>query len=107
MPKVFKMAGYKTYGIGKVFHENEFVMMQKADTWTVPVYTWLSNMRRPPSFIQPYQGPWINDPDVADDYFADGQAARLAAELITDVLSVDYTTQSTPWFLAVGLWKPQ
>jgi hypothetical protein len=107
LPKLFKLAGYNTYGLGKVFHENEYRLMQQSDQWTVPMYTWMTNMKRPPSFTKPYVGTWISSPDVRDDYFSDGQAATLAATLLTDVLSRDYERSGTPWFLAVGLWKPQ
>jgi hypothetical protein len=59
-------------------------------------------LARPPVFPKPYVGTWISQPNVTDDFYADGQAAELSAGLIEDVLS----TQPKPWFLAVGLWKP-
>ena len=108
LPKLFKLAGYRTYGIGKVFHENEFTLMQRADTWTVPMFSWVDKLTRAPVFSKPYEGTWIASPDVEDDFFADGQAARLAADLISDVLSPkNASSDDSPWFLAVGLWKPQ
>lgn len=107
LPKLFKVAGYNTYGIGKIFHENEYRLMQQSDQWTVPMYSWITKLKRPPSFTKPYVGTWISSPDVRDDYFSDGQAATLAATLLRDVLDRDFHKIGTPWFLAVGLWKPQ
>ena len=105
LPKLFKLAGYNVYGVGKIFHENEYVLMQRADTWTVPVFSWVPKLKRAPSFTKPYQGAWITSPEVEDDAFADGQAAILSANLIKDVLAPEESER--PFFLAVGLWKPQ
>ena len=102
LPQIFKQLGYNSYGIGKIFHENEFALMQSALLWNTPVFTWLSNYARPPSFTKPYQGSWIDFPTTSDTAFADGQAAQMAVGLL-QTLSAD---TSTPFFLAVGLWKP-
>jgi len=59
LPQIFKQNGYLTYGICKIFHENEFALMQSSALWTTPVYTWLSNYARPPSFTTPYQGGYV------------------------------------------------
>jgi hypothetical protein len=101
IPQVFKQNGSLTYGIGKIFHENEFALMQDPALWTTPVFTWLSQYARSPSFTPPYQGSWIDFPDVTDDAFSDGQAAIMAAQLIATLAA-----QATPWLLMVGLWKP-
>lgn len=107
LPRLFKLAGYNTYGIGKVFHENEFILMQDPKTWTAPVYTWVPKIKLGKVFPSPYPGSWIASPDVDDNFYSDGQAAILAAQLISDVLSRDRNVSNIPWFLVVGLWKPQ
>jgi iduronate 2-sulfatase len=105
IPKLFKQNGYVTYGIGKVFHESEKVLMADVNTWTTPVFSWLDNWVRNPSFSKPYVGSWINNPEVQDTYFPDGQAASLASQLIT-TLANRPSTNNPPWLLMVGLWKP-
>ncbi|KAH9258006.1 hypothetical protein BASA81_003569 [Batrachochytrium salamandrivorans] len=108
LPKLFKRSGYLTYGVGKVFHEAEHNLMSDTSVWTEPMYTSVQGLARPRAFTKPYVGAWISDPQVADDFFSDGQAARLSAGLITDVLgkAPPPDTSPMPWFLAVGLWKP-
>lgn len=103
LPKLFRLAGYRTYGIGKLFHETEFRMFDAPDVWTEPMWTWVKGLDRPSVFPKPYVGSWITFPEVEDDFFTDGQAAKLAAGLLSDKLNKD---TSSPWFLAVGLWKP-
>ncbi|KAH9248322.1 hypothetical protein BASA81_013996 [Batrachochytrium salamandrivorans] len=108
LPKLFKLSGYLTYGVGKVFHEAEHNLMSDTSVWTEPMYTAVANLARPRAFTKPYVGAWISSPEVADDFFSDGQAARLGAGLITDLLgkAPPPDTSPAPWFLAVGLWKP-
>jgi iduronate 2-sulfatase len=107
MPKFFKLNGYNTYGIGKVFHEAEINYFSDLDVWTEPMWTFKTDVLRPPVFTNPYQGSWIYNPDVEDTFFSDGQAAVLAANLITEKLTkITPGIPPVPWFLAVGLWKP-
>ncbi|KAH9255316.1 hypothetical protein BASA81_006768 [Batrachochytrium salamandrivorans] len=104
IPKLFKLDGYRTYGVGKVFHETEYNLFSDTSVWTEPMYSFVAGLVRPPVFSKPYQGAWIMQPEVADDFYADGQAANLSAKLIKDVLTNG--EKAEPWFLAVGLWKP-
>ncbi|KAH9251371.1 hypothetical protein BASA81_010782 [Batrachochytrium salamandrivorans] len=109
LPKLFKLAGYLAYGVGKVFHENEYFLMGSTQFWTEPMFSLKRNGNRKKFFRGPtYAGNWISSPDVPDEHFADGQASRFSAKLITEVLGKPPgpNTSSMPWFLAVGLWKP-
>lgn len=108
LPQLFKLAGYRTYGVGKVFHEAEHNLFGDSKVWTEPMYTFIAGLLRPPVFTKPYQGSWISQPDVDDTMFSDGQAAVTAAGLILDKLSQPDADSGVvePWFLAVGLWKP-
>ena len=101
IPKLFKQAGYLTYGIGKVFHENEDIQMADPSTWTVPVFSWKTGWVRPPTFSSPYTGTWVSSPNVADNYFPDGQAAIFANNLIQSLAA-----QNQPWAVFLGHWKP-
>ena len=102
IPQIFMQQGYVCYGVGKIFHENEFALMQSSALWTVPVYTWLNNYARPPSFVTPYQGGWQDFPVASDTAFTDGQAAQLTVGLVQSL--AEDTEQ--PFLLMVGLWKP-
>ena len=101
IPRLFKDNGYLVYGVGKIFHENEDILMQDPDLWTVPVYTWKDGYARPPTFTTPYQGAWIASPSVPDNFFPDGQAGVFSRSLINSLVN-----QTKPWALFVGLWKP-
>lgn len=77
--------------------------MQDSETWTVPVFTWLTGYARPPSFSTPYTGNWIDWPSVPDDFFSDGQAALMASSFISSLTQND---GYQPFAVFVGLWKP-
>ena len=102
LPQIFKMNGYLTYGIGKIFQENEAILMGSSDLWTEPMYSWVRKLPRPPVFTKPYQGSWIQFPDVSDTFFADGQAAQLASSLLFELLAPINQTVKQPFFLAVS-----
>ena len=77
--------------------------IRDSNTWTEPLFTWMDQFPRPPSFKKPYQGSWIDFPEVEDDFFPDAQLANLSANIIVDKLA----KLDGPWFFAVGFYKPQ
>ena len=103
LPEWFKANGYATYGVGKIFHENEKTLYTNPLYWTEPVYTWM-NIVRSPSFAKPYIGSWIQFPEVGDEEFPDGQLTNIAVGLIKSKLA---EMLDKPWFLMVGFFKPQ
>jgi arylsulfatase A-like enzyme len=105
IPCFLKRNGYRTYGVGKIYHDNELQEMKEADSWTEPVYHFAPANKyvRPPSYSDPYWGRWIDWSSNGEDSFTDGQIGTLAVNLLTTKITAD---ESTPWFFAVGLYKP-
>lgn len=105
----FKLNGYATVSLGKVFHHPT----DNADGWSLPAwrprgvasYQLAENKKlsaqRNKQTGRRLRGPPFESADVADDAYADGQLAnRAIAEL--DRLS----NGDEPFFLAVGFFKP-
>jgi len=111
LPEYFKQRGYFTQGIGKIFHNETRttpgrVSMTDPVSWTIA-----------PSFASgAHWQDWVvpGDPtgpkskgeavqalDVPDESYLDGQISRAACVALQQLKQ-----QSTPFFLAVGFWKP-
>ena len=106
LPGLLKGLGYRSYGIGKVWHEAELTLMTSTKLWDAAVYTWLYDdfYRAEPQFTDPYKGAWLQDVrNVTDEFFTDGQYAAFAIQLL-DTLAADAHNQ--PFFLAVGFHSP-
>ena len=80
--------------------------MQSLETWTVPMFSWVKLNKKPGSFDVPFRGEWVASPDVPDDALPDGQVAKIAANLLQNVL-LSKNNSDTPFFLALGFYRPQ
>jgi len=110
LPQLFRLQGYKTVRIGKIFHaENnesagapEVAVFQDPLSWDLEIPE-SPQARRPPreQIIRddPKSGTLVLRADDADTW--DGRAARLAAAQIDSLES-----GKRPWFLAVGFRRP-
>ena len=105
----FKNHGYRTLSLGKIFHH----AADQVDGWSEKPwrpsgrghYALPENQRRHRENSQkqskPTRGPAVESADVADDTYADGRLANEAIRLLNDL-----GKSETPFFLAVGFYKP-
>ncbi len=101
LPQLFKLNGYHTQALGKVFSGN--VREDDPASWSVPSLLrgdgW-QNYVLPENHGNGKQAPF-EAADVADDAYPDGQLAALAMETLHHLQS-----SHQPFFLAVGFFKP-
>lgn len=109
LPQHFKNHGYFCQNIGKLFHNMgdtqdraSWSIDEVLHTGTHAADTVFSNTPLRPGQPPPdTKAPVTEALDVPDTAYRDGQIARLAASVIRDRAS-----QSQPFFLAVGFWRP-
>jgi len=99
---MFKQAGYRTLGVGKVFSGNEREL--DPDSWSEPEVLRQSGWK---NYVLPEnQGPKtkqaaFENADVGDDAYPDGKLTSLAIQSLEDLAN-----RKQPFFLAVGYFKP-
>ena len=109
LPQHFKNHGWFCQNIGKLFHN--MGETQDRVSWSIDEVlhvgthaadTVFANTPRRPGEPSPaYKAPVTEALDVPDTAYRDGQIARLTAAVLRDRAS-----QSQPFFLAVGFWRP-
>ena len=106
LPQFFKQHGYRTQGIGKIFHGNG-KPASDPPSWT---HEPLLAINRDPklryALAKNLQGSGLKrrateSADVSDDTYIDGQVCEAALERLTEFKAAD-----GPFFLAVGFRKP-
>lgn len=108
IPQHFKDHGYHSVGIGKIYH-NWGSKFEEGDlkSWSEPVkYHWAAHYHDWYVPGRPYKlhydlekGPSVQMEDVPDEAYLDGRIANAAVNKLREL-------QETPFFLAVGFWKP-
>lgn len=108
IPQHFKDHGYHSVGIGKIYH-NWGKQFEDGDpkSWSEPPkYHWAAHFHDWYVPGRPYQlhydldkGPAVQMVDVPDEAYLDGRIANAAVNKLREL-------QETPFFLAVGFWKP-
>lgn len=108
LPQYFKQNGYHSAGIGKIYH-NWGEQFEDGDpkSWSEkPFYHWATHYHDWYVPGRPYQwhfdldkGPAVQRADVPDEAYIDGRIANAAVNKLRQL-------QETPFFLAVGFWKP-
>lgn len=117
MPQFFKQNGYRSEGMGKIFHVGHG-NDEDAASWSVPFkkynvieYVEKSNtLTREEAYFsnsnlpneQLPRGAAMERPDVADEAYPDGQMAQEAIRRLRNAKE----SPETPFFLAVGFVKP-
>lgn len=104
IPQLFINEGYRTWGIGKVFHPGKESGGNQTDwpSWTEePFYGedwWASNESSPA-----YDQSWYSISEAEEQAVStqDGQLLDYALDVLTNV-----TGDDDPWFVAVGFHKP-
>jgi iduronate 2-sulfatase len=115
LPQRFKLAGYETRGVGKIFHNWHTAEKGDARAWSAPEFLHYANHgddapivsgALPPNQVTGVTGlrkygqvPMTECRDVPDEAYYDG---RVAAEAVRTLAEV----KDRPFFLAVGFWKP-
>lgn len=108
IPQYFKQNGYHSVGIGKIYHNwGEQFKDGDPSSWSeTPFYHWAPHYQDWYVAGRPYQwhsdldkGPAVQREDVPDEAYIDGRIANAAVNKLREL-------QETPFFLAVGFWKP-
>ncbi|PQO25838.1 iduronate sulfatase [Blastopirellula marina] len=108
LPERFKMEGYYTQNIGKVFHNYRQNIQNDPQSWSVPAkFAWGAHSNdwyvegEPFEMHQVPKGPAVQKVDVPDEAYLDGRIAKAAVETLQQ-----RANDKQPFFLAVGFWKP-
>lgn len=108
LPQYFKQNGYYSVGIGKIYHNwgEQFKDGDRKSWSEQPFYHWAAHYHDWYVPGRPYQwhfdlnkGPAVQREDVPDEAYIDGRIANAAVNKLREL-------QETPFFLAVGFWKP-
>jgi iduronate 2-sulfatase len=107
LPQYFKRHGYHAENIGKIFHNWRQSIEGDPESWSVPaVMHFASHSADQPQVDGPVPPDLAKSPrcqmrDVPDEAYFDGRIAARAIESLREAAARD-----TPFFLAVGFWKP-
>jgi len=102
LPQYFKLMGYETAGMGKIFHKESAGPGHDAPSWSVPYRD-----AKSPQYALPFvpkangRGPSVECADVPDDTYQDGKLTGMAIQLLDSL-----GRNKKPFFLAVGYLKP-
>lgn len=108
LPQYFKQNGYHSVGVGKIYHNwGEQFKDGDPKSWSKPpFYHWATHYHDWYVPGRPYQwhfdldkGPAVQREGVPDEAYIDGRIANAAVNKLREL-------QETPFFLAVGFWKP-
>jgi iduronate 2-sulfatase len=107
LPQYFKMHGYFTQNIGKIFHNWRTKIEGDPGSWSVPAVLHFATHgqdapkvdgRLPANTAKAKQA---ESRDVPDEAYYDGRVAQEAMRALREVKQRD-----EPFFLGVGFWKP-
>ena len=106
LPQYFLRHGYFTRNIGKIYHNFRQTIEGDPASWSVPATMHFANHGTDLAKVDPRPPNLAVDPkceqrDVPDEAYFDGRVANLAVTALQELKS-----QSQPFFLAVGFWKP-
>jgi iduronate 2-sulfatase len=98
MPQLLKQNGYKSIGMGKIFHNNK----NDQNSWTEyhdNFYGYYLNKENLSKFKATGKGPAFESEDVNDNQYKDGQMANLAVSKLREF-------KNDKFILSVGFIKP-
>lgn len=102
LPEHFRINGYETAALGKIFHSESAGPGHDSPSWSIPYRN--SSLEQ---YILPFtpnkigRGPATECADVPDDAYRDGHVAKMAVHLLDSL-----GRGEKPFFLAVGFLKP-
>ncbi|MGB3799083.1 MAG: sulfatase [Lewinella sp.] len=107
LPQHFKENGYHSVGIGKIFHNWAQAIEGDPISWSEPqihhwgihAQDWYVAGRVYRAHTDLPKGAAVQSVDVPDEAYLDGRIANAAVDKLREL-------QETPFFLAVGFWKP-
>ncbi len=107
LPQYFRANGYHTAAIGKLFHNWGQAITGDPQSWSEPeTYHWAAHFQDWYLPDRPFQihsdipkGPAVQRAEVPDEAYLDGRIAAAAVNKLREL-------RETPFFLAVGFWKP-
>lgn len=104
IPEMFKDEGYKTWGLGKVFHPECAGNDTDWLSWSEFSFTgddwWASDGASPANGLSWYA---LSEEEEAATPTQDGEILAMALDVLTNVTD---PTFEDPWFVAVGFHKP-
>jgi iduronate 2-sulfatase len=109
LPQFFKNSGYHTQCVGKIFHNwRQDERKGDAVSWSVPAVLHYNSHGNDKPQVQGKVPPNLSSGkdgtecrDVPDNAYFDGRVAEAAVSTLGELKK-----QDTPFFLAVGFWKP-
>ncbi len=107
IPEHFKNNGYRSIGIGKIFHNWGQAIHGDPQSWSEPevnhyaahYHDWYVPGRAYETHFDLKKGPAVQSVDVPDEAYLDGRTTNAAINKLREL-------RETPFFLAVGFWKP-
>jgi iduronate 2-sulfatase len=102
LPQYFRMNGYETTGMGKIYHMGSTGPGHDAPSWSI-AYT----DPKKPNYALPFtpndknRGPATECADVPDNTYHDGALTEMAISMLGKL-----SKNNKPFFLAVGFLKP-
>ena len=99
IPQYFKENGYKSIGMGKIFHPGVSSGFDDVQySWSLPYFDGRNNVRGRDS--------WRCFPNIVDNDLDDGQVADHAVSILQELKQNRTDGDTSPFFLAVGFHKP-
>lgn len=119
LPEHFRLAGWETRGVGKIFHNWHTTPKGDRQSWSADEFLHYANHgddtailpgvtadKLPPNSCLPYARPYGTSAaplcecrDVPDEAYYDGRVAAEAVRTLGEI-------KDRPFLLAVGFWKP-
>jgi iduronate 2-sulfatase len=102
LPQYFKMNGYETSGMGKIFHMGSAGPGHDAPSWSIP-YTDAKTVKYALPFTPKAngRGKAVECADVPDNTYHDGRLTEMAIDQLGKL-----SKGNKPFFMAVGFLKP-
>jgi len=102
LPQYFKLNGYETAGMGKIYHMGSTGPGHDAPSWSIP-YSDAKSATYALTYTpnEKGRGAALECADVPDNTYHDGRLTEMAIELLGNLSKKD-----KPFFLAVGFLKP-
>lgn len=101
MPQFFKMLGYETAAVGKIFDKRSVDKKHDSISWTIPYENVKRSSNIGGGYVFETRRVSTEAPEIADSLTMDGDVVRRS-----NALMEQFVKDEEPFFLAVGFHKP-